>query len=304
MTLRQIKYVLVISEKGSMNKAAESLFVSQPSLSGAVRELEKELGITVFRRTGKGVEPTREGAEFLLKARELFGKYTRLMEQYSPENVRHRFSVSTQHYSFAVKAFADTVRQYDTLNFDFSVRETTTLDVIRSVAAMKSDIGILFMSGLNRQYISRLLAENELEFKPLIKCDPCVYLAQSHPLSREESISFEQLRDYPCLSFEQEENGAFYLSEEILADRDYPRMIHCTDRATMLNLMGALNGYTLCSGIICEEINGSGYAAIPFREENGETATVMELGYIVKNGADADGVTAVFVTELKRCLGG
>lgn len=303
MTLQQIKYLLAISEKGSMNKAAESLFVSQPSLSGAVRELEKELGITVFRRTGKGVEPTREGAEFLLKARELFGKYTRLMEQYSPENVRHRFSVSTQHYSFVVKAFADTVKQYDTLNFDFSVRETTTLDVIRSVAGMKSDIGILFMSSLNRRYITRLLAENELEFKPLIKCSPCVYLAQSHPLSHEESISIEQLRDYPCLSFEQEENGAFYLSEEILADRDYPRMIHCTDRATMLNLMGALNGYTLCSGIICEEINGSGYAAIPFREENGETATVMELGYIVKNGADTDGVTAVFVEELKRCLG-
>lgn len=301
MTLQQIKYVLTISEKGSMNKAAEQLFVSQPSLSGAVKELEKELGITVFRRTGKGVEPTREGAEFLLKARELYSGYSRLLEQYSPEGIKHRFSVSSQHYSFVVKAFADTVKMYDTRHFDFSVRETTTLDVIRSVGSMKSDIGVLFMSSLNRRYINRLLAENELEFSPLVQCSACVYLAQSHPLAGQESIQFSALADYPCLSFEQEENGAFFLSEEILADRDYQRMIHVTDRATMLNLMGALNGFTLCSGIICEEINGSGYKAVPLCGEDGQ-GSVMELGYIHKSGVALDGIAQVFVNELKRYL--
>ncbi|MGN1120583.1 MAG: LysR substrate-binding domain-containing protein, partial [Oscillospiraceae bacterium] len=221
---------------------------------------------------------------------------------YSPDNVRHRFSVSTQHYSFVVKAFADTVRRYDAMNFDFSVRETTTMDVIRSVAGMKSDIGILFMSSLNRRYLSRLLAENELEFTKLISCKPCVYLSEGHPLAHQESISFSELGSFPCLSFEQEEDGAFFLSEEILADKDYPRVIRCTDRATMLNLMGAINGYTLCSGIICEEINGSGYRAVPFREDNGEPQTVMELGFIVKSGIPLDGVVGEFVEELKTCL--
>ena len=303
MTLRQLEYVLAISEKGSMNKAAEALFVSQPSLSGAVKELEQELGITLFRRTGRGAEPTREGADFLLRAKELYKRYTGLMEQYSRGKITRRFSVSTQHYSFAVKAFADTVRQYDTLDFDFSLRETTTLDVIRSVGNMSSDIGIIYMSELNKRFLTGLFAEYALDFVKLIDCSAYVYIADTHPLAHESGITFERLMDYPCLMFEQEENGAFFLSEEILADRNYPRVIKTTDRATMLNLMRALNGYTLCSGIICEEINGSGYTAVPFIEDEANPNTVMSLGYIVKSGSTTDGISAVYIGELKKYLG-
>lgn len=303
MTLRQLEYVITISEKGSMNKAAQALFVSQPSLSGAVSELESELGIKIFCRNGRGTEPTSEGADFLLKAKELYRRYTGLLEQYSRGKITRRFSVSTQHYSFAVKAFADTVRQYDALDFDFSLRETTTMDVVRSVADMTSDIGIIYMSELNRSFLSRLFAQKEIEFRALTECRAYVYIADSHPLAGEREISFEQLMDYPCLSFEQEENGAFFLAEEILSDRNYPRMIKTTDRATMLNLMRAINGYTLCSGIICEEINGSGYTAVPFAEDEINHNTLMEIGYIIKSGNPADGITAEYIAQLKRCLG-
>ena len=277
MTLQQLKYVLVISETGSMNKAAEQLYVSQPSLTSSVQELEKEIGIKIFNRSGRGVSLTNDGAEFIQYARQVVGQFDVLSEKYmSKGNVKKKFGVSTQHYSFAVKAFVEMVKNFDTKEYEFAIRETKTAEIISDVATMRSEIGIIYLNDFNRKSLTKLLSSNGLQFHTLTKCSPFVYLWKGHPLAGEKYISFDQLADYPCLSFEQGDNSTFYLSEEILSTNEYPRIIKANDRATMLNLMIGLNGYTLCSGIICEELNGSDYIAVPF--DTGSSDEAMEIG--------------------------
>lgn len=279
----QLNYIITIARTGSINKAAEELYVSQPSLTSSVKELEKELGIVLFHRSGRGVTLTADGEEFLLYARQLYGQYESILDKYGKNGtLKKKFGVSTQHYSFAVKAFVDMAKQFDMSKYEFAIRETKTDEVIRDVGALRSEIGILYLNDFNRKSIEKLLRSADLEFHHLIDCKAYVYLWKQHPLAGEASISFEQLQDYPCLAFEQGDNSSFYLAEEILSTNEYPRLIRANDRATMLNLMVGLNGYTLCSGIICEELNGNEFAAVPFQDDERNPNSVMEIGYIVK----------------------
>ena len=303
MTLQQIYYVLTISEHSSMNKAAEALYISQPTLTSAVRELESELGITVFRRSGKGTELTTEGEEFLIYARQLYQQYELINEKYTdPSNVKRRFGVSSQHYSFTVKAFVETVKQFDMQKYEFAMREVQTLEVIRDVSSLKSEIGILYINDFNQRVMNKILRDNELEFHKLIDCKAYVYIWKNHPLAKNESISFDELSDYPCLSFEQGEKGSFYFSEEILSMNEYPRMIKAADRSTMLNLMVGLYGYTLCSGIICEELNGSDFIAVPFRSDDDNPNQTMEIGYILKKNVPLSNIGEIYIKELTKYL--
>ena len=305
MTIQQLNYVITISEKGSLNKAAEVLYVTQPSLTSAVRELEKELGITLFNRGGKGVTLTNDGAEFIQYARQVVNQYDRLLEKYGKGgNLRKKFGISCQHYSFAVKSFVEMVKHFDTDEYEFAIRESKTRDVIEDVAAGKSEVGILYLSDFNRKAIGKFLKSSQLEFHPLINCEPYVYLWKGHPLAKQKSIRLQELQDYPCLSFEQGPSGAFFFSEEILSTYDYIRTIKATDRATMLNLMVGLNGYTLCSGIICEELNGSDYVAVAFEDKEEEVAAGrMEIGYIVKENMILSQMAEMYIGELKKYLG-
>ncbi len=303
MTLIQLRYLIAIAETGSLNKAAEQLYVSQPSLTSAVKELEKELGITLLHRSGRGVSLTNDGAEFLLYAKQIYGQYETVLEKYGKGDARKKkFGVSTQHYSFAVKAFVDMAKEFDMSEYEFAIRETKTAEVIRDVSLMKSEIGILYLSELNRKPMEKLLRTANLTFHPLIECRAYVYLWKNHPLAGCSQICFEQLKNYPCLSFEQGDNSAFYLAEEILSTNEYPRTIRANDRATMLNLMVGLNGYTLCSGIICEELNGSEYAAIPFQEDESNRNSTMEIGYVTRENTILSGVGERYVEKLKSCL--
>ena len=196
MTLQQLKYVLAISATGSMNKAAEQLYVSQPSLTSSVQELEKETGIKIFNRSGRGVTLTNDGAEFIQYARQVVGQFDVLAEKYiSKGNVKKKFGVSTQHYSFAVKAFVEMVKEFDTAEYEFAVRETKTAEVISDVAGMRSEIGIIYLNDFNRKSITKLLHSNGLEFHTLTKCSPFVYLWKGHPLAKQDKITFEELAD-------------------------------------------------------------------------------------------------------------
>ncbi len=303
MTLQQIMYAIAISDFGSMNKAAESLFISQPTLTNAVRELEAEVGITIFKRSGRGTVLTSEGEEFLVYARQLYQQYELINEKYiDPTNIKRRFGVSSQHYSFAVKAFVETVKQFDMQKYEFAMREEKTIDVINDVSSLKSEIGILYLNEFNEQIINKMLRENDLEFHKLIECTAYVYIWKNHPLAKNKSISFSELADYPCLSFEQGEKGSFYFSEEILSTNEYPRMIKATDRSTMLNLMVGLNGYTLCSGIICEELNGSDFTAVPFGSDADNPNQTMKIGYIIKKSGPISEIAEVYINELTKYL--
>lgn len=305
MTLQQMKYALTIAEQGSMNKAAEQLFISQPSLTSAVRELEKEIGIQVFVRSSRGVSVTAEGADFLMYVRQVYQQYELLHQKYGGSGgAKRKFGVSTQHYSFAVKAFVEMVKNFGTLNFEFAIRETRTMDVLHDVGGFRSEVGIIYQCDYNRRIIGKMLHELELEFVPLIDCRAYVYLWKDHPLADEKLIGLEQLADYPCLVFEQGDGASGFLAEEILTDNDYPRIIRSTDRATQLNLMVGLNGYTLCSGIICEELNGNEYRAVPFREDENNRNTVMEIGYVMKKHSILSDIGEVYISEVRRYLSG
>ncbi len=303
MTLQQIKYALVIAEAGSLNRAAELLYISQPSLSSAVRELESDTGITIFMRTSRGVTPTAEGEEFLSYARQVYQQYELLTDRYTGKGShKRRFGVSAQHYSFAVDAFVKTVKQYDTLKFEFALRETKTMDVIADVGSSKSEIGIIYKSSYNEKVIDKMLKVNDLEFTSLIRCRAYVYVWKDHPLAGEKSISFEQLLDYPCLVFEQGDSVPGFFAEEILSDKEYPRLIRTTDRATNLNLMIGLNAFTLCSGIISEELNGSDYSMIPFREDDENRNVVMDIGYITKKQTLRSDIAENYIANIKEFL--
>lgn len=225
------------------------------------------------------------------------------MEKYgNAGTLKKKFGVSTQHYSFAVKAFVEMAKEFDVSEYEFAIRETKTLEVINDVGIMKSEIGVLYLSDFNRQSIKKLLNSANLEFHRLIDCHAYVYLWKDHPLAEEKSIRFEQLKDYPCLSFEQGENSSFYLAEEILSTNEYPRIIKANDRATMLNLMVGLNGYTLCSGIICEELNGSECIAVPFEEDEQNQSSIMEIGYIMKKNIKPGPVAERYINALEEYL--
>ncbi len=303
MTLTQLRYLIIIAETRSLNKAAEQLYMSQPSLTSAIKELEKELGITLFYRSGRGVTLTSDGTEFLLHAKQLYGQYENILERYGKSGShKKKFGVSTQHYSFAVKAFVDMAKQFDMSKYEFAIRETKTAEVISDVSTMKSEIGILYLCDFNRKSMLKLLNSAGLEFHHLINCQAYVYIWKGHPLAKENSISFEQLRDYPCLAFEQGDNSSFYLAEEILSTSEYSQMIRANDRATMLNLMRGLNGYTLCSGIICEELNGNDYLTVPFEDDEYNQNSVMEIGYVTRKNTILSQIGGLYMEELKRYL--
>ncbi len=303
MTLQQLNYVITISECGSLNKAAEILYVAQPSLTGAVKELEKELGITIFNRSGRGVTLTNDGTEFLLYARQVYAQYKELLEKYGKAgNLKKKFGVSTQHYSFAVKAFVEMVKTFDTSKYEFAIRETKTKEVIDDVSTMRSEIGILYLSDFNRKALLKILSSQQLEFHSIIHCKPYVYLWKDHPLAKQKSITLPELQQYPCLSFEQGESSSFYYAEEILSTCEYPRIIKANDRATMLNLMIGLNGYTLCSGIICEELNGDDYLAVPFEAEDKAVDDTMEIGYIIRKNTLLSKMGRLYIEEIKKYL--
>lgn len=300
MTLQQLHYAITISECGSMNKAAEMLYIAQPSLTSAVKELERETGITIFHRSGKGVSLTADGSEFLTYARQVYQQYEALQDRYGSGHSRKKFGVSAQHYSFAVQAFIKLVQEFGTYDYEFAIRETKTAEVIEDVATLRSEIGIIYLSDFNRQMISRLLQNQHLTFHKLIECGVYAYLADSHPLARQASVTIEQLSEYPCLTFEQGDKSSLYFAEEIVSTADFARVIKASDRSTMLNLMTGLQGYTFCSGIICGELNGDGYTAIPISDVTG----TMEVGYVTKKNMILSELGKLYVDELMTYLGG
>ncbi len=301
MTIQQLFYAITISEIGSMNRAAEKLFITQPTLTKAIKELESEIGFSVFVRSGKGMILTPEGREFIVYAKQVSQQYDILKERFGNVGERkRRFGISTQHYSFAIKAFTEFVKDFDLEKYEFVFRETMTRDVIDDVGSMKSDIGILFISEYNRKVIEKKLRDNDLSFNHLIDCKACVYITKTHPLAEAEELTMEDLAPYPCLTFEQGDGDSIYFAEEILAEKDYPRRIKVCDRGSGLNLMNELNGYTLCSGIICDDVNGQQYKMVRFKGD--EDNTVMHIGYIRKNNIELGSLAEGYIAEVKKTL--
>ena len=296
MTLTQCKYAVTVAEAGSMNEAARLLFISQPSLSAAIRELEDETGTELFLRTNRGIALTPEGEEFIGYARMLLEQYQLMESKYiAKEKTKKKFSVSMQHYTFAVSAFVELVKQFGMDEDEFAVHETKTYDVIDDVKNFRSEIGILYVNDFNQKVLYKLVRDCGLEFHELLRCGIYVYLWKGHPLANRKLISLEDLREYPCLSFDQGAHGSFYFAEEVLSTYEYKRIIKANDRATLLNLMIGLNAYTLCSGIICEELNGSDYCAVKL-----DSNEVMTIGYLARKGTKISRIGQQYLAEISK----
>ncbi len=296
MTLAQLLYVVKIAETKSMNKAANELYVSQPALSGAVRDLEKEIGGEIFIRSNRGIAVTSEGEEFLSYARQMVELNNMLEDRFIyRKEAKKKFSVSMQHYSFAVDAFIRLGKKIAMSEYELAIYETKTSEVIENVKNYKSELGILYTNEFNENALTKIFNENNLEFVPLFDCGVCVYIAASHPLADKTSISFDELSDYPCLSFEQGEKNSFYFAEEVLSTLDYRQIIKVNDRATMLNLMTGMNGYTLCSGIIFGDLNDGNYKSVPLESDD-----VMTLGFVKRKNMPLSMLAEEYVELIKN----
>lgn len=296
MTFQQLKYAICIAEEGKISLAAKKLFVSQPSLTQAVRELEEETGITIFNRTNRGVELTPEGEEFLSYARQVTEQMNLLEEKYKGVRKRRRnFCVSGQHYSFAVDAFIALIKEVGADEYDFRMRETQTYEIIEDVASMRSQVGVLYLNDFNRAVILKVLRENELRFTPIITAAPHVFVSKSHPLSGKKSVSLEDLAPYPFLTFEQGEHNSFYFSEEILSLHYSAKNIRVRDRATLFNCLVGLNGYTISSGIINGELNWNNIVAIPLDVDD-----YMEIGCVTRDNTVLSALAERYIELLRQ----
>jgi DNA-binding transcriptional LysR family regulator len=298
MTLQQLRYIIKIVECGSISEAAKQLFISQPSLSNAVKELETELGIEIFYRTTKGISLSIDGTEFLAYARQVI-EQTELLEQryLGKKPSKQLCSVSTQHYAFAVNAFVNLLLALDVEEYEFTLRETRTYEIIADVKNLRSEIGIIYFSDFNKKVLNKLLKENHLTFNPLFEAGPHVFISSAHPLARKKSVTLEDLDDFPFLAFEQGEYNSFYFSEEILSTAPHKKTIHVSDRATLFNLLIGLNGYTICTGVLSSDLNGDNIVSVPL-----ETEERMLVGWIANEKAHLSTIALDYIAELRRVI--
>lgn len=296
MTLQQLKYIRTVAETGTITEAAEKLYISQPSLTNAIHELEKEMNIRIFNRTNKGISLSKEGEDFLGYARQVLEQAAILEDKYKgSDGGKKQFCVSTQHYSFAVNAFVDLIKEYGQEEYDFSLRETQTYEIIEDVARMRSEIGLLFLNDFNETVIRKILKSRGLEFHPLFVAKPHVFISRKHPLANREIITNEELMPYPYLSFEQGEHNSFYFSEEIFSVSERKKNIRVRDRATLFNLLIGLDGYTVCSGVIDRKLNGKDIIAVPLAEESS-----MHVGYITHGKGLLSRLGSSYLEALKK----
>ena len=295
MTILQLKYVIAIDEECSMRKAADRLYVSQPGLSSAVRDLENEIGIQIFERVHNGVVTTPAGSSFIAYARHAVEQFEKVEEKYlNSRTEKPTFSVSMQHYTVAVNAFIDTVKEFDLEEYQYFIRETQTSEVIEDVKTMRSEVGVIALSDFNKNTFKKVFVDASLEFHELFTRDTYVYMRKDHPLAGQDEISLEELKDYPCMVFDQGDNNSFYYREEALATYDYKKVISTNERATSIELMLGLNGYAVGAAMLGESLNESELTAIKLKED--ETLT---FGYITRKGSELSEMGQAFVEKLE-----
>lgn len=298
MTLKQLEYAIIVAKTGNITKASELLFIAQPSLTHSIMELEEEMGIKIFNRTNKGITTTQEGERFLSYARQVVDQAKLLEEKFKGgEERKTQFSVSCQHYSFCVTALSLLIKNHDSKKYDFTLRETQTHEILEDVANLKSEIGILYLSDNNRSVIEKMIKKYDLIFTPLFSADPHVFISKDHPLASKDLITFDDMKPYPYITYEQGEYNSFYFSEEFMSNIDTEKNIIVRDRATLFNLVASLNGYTVSSGIILKDVNSSSIIAKKF-----DYPAKMEIGYISHKSIPLSPFAKEYLDNIKSCI--
>lgn len=298
MTLTQLKYAIVVAETKSINAAAKSLFISQPSLSSAIKELEEEIQITIYNRTNRGISLTKEGEEFIQYARNVLVQYNVLEAKFvGKEKLKKHFSVTMHHSTFATELFAEIVKEFGMEEYEYSIYETKTQDVIDNIRKGKSELGILYFSGLNQNLYEKIFSEANLIFYPIAECPVYAYIRKGHPLADRAEVSLEQLEAYPCLLFEQNNNSSFYFYEEMVSAYGYKNVIKTSDRATTINLLMALNAYSIGVGIVTE--NQSDENMVSVRLQSEET---IKIGYLTRKNMGLSLLGERYIGKLQKYL--
>lgn len=297
MNITQLKYVIETAGSSSMREASTKLYITQPALSSSIRELEEELGIVIFERTNKGISVTDDGREFLNYAKKAVGQYEILEDRYLLNNgIKEMFSVSTQHYNFAIKAFTDVIKKVNPKKYIFSIHETKTKEVLDDVGSLKSEVGIISFSGSNEALIKKFFRDYRLEFSPLMKRDTYVYVWKNHIFADRKEISIEEMSNFPCVSFDQSSDGNFYLTEEAMADYSFDKMIKSDDRATTMEIIAELGGYSVGSGMLSKDDSIlKGLVAIKMKEED-----PLTIGYITRKGSILSKYGEEYIKELSK----
>ena len=298
MTLQQLKYIIVIAETGSITMAAERLFIAQPSLSKAVAELEKEMGISIFNRSNRGVYLSEEGTKFLSYARQIVEQAELLESEYKAAPPPNRaFAVSSQHYAFVVNAFVELVREYGREKYEFSLRELKTAEIIEDVRTHRSDIGVLYLSKFNREVVRHILQSEDLKFESLFTAKPHVFVSRNNPLVGRKTVTLDELKAFPRLTYDQGVKNSFYFAEELHITAESPKNIAVSDRATLFNLLIGLDGYTISSGVLSSDLNGDNIVSIPL--ESDET---MEIGYVTTTDRPMNSITLRYIEHLREYI--
>lgn len=300
MRIQQLEYLERIVESGSINEAAKRLFLTQPSLSNAVKELENEMGIQIFQRSSGGISLTAEGREFMTYSKQILDQVNLMNERYKNGQQRKQsFSVSAQHYAFVVHAFVELIKSVNANEYQFTLRETETQNIFNDLAQFKSELGILYTNGFNQKIMQRLFKENNLVLTPLFVAKPHIFVSRYNPLTSKSSVNLSDLEDYPYLSYEQGEVNSFYFSEEILSTLSHKKTIKVSDRATIFNLMVGLNGYTISSGIISSKLNDDKIVAIPLNVDDDIT-----MGWLKHRQVELSPLAERYLTMLKEHIKG
>ncbi|MBQ4485520.1 MAG: LysR family transcriptional regulator [Oscillospiraceae bacterium] len=298
MTLQQLKYIIAIVESGSITTAAQRLFIAQPSLSKSVAELEKEMGITIFNRSNRGVYLSEEGTKFLSYARQIVEQTELLESEYKSAPPPNRaFAVSSQHYAFVVNAFVELVREYGRDKYEFTLRELKTAEIIEDVRTRRSDIGVLYLCDFNREVIRHILQNEELQFECLFTAKPHVFVSKDNPLVGRKSVTLDDLKAFPRLTYDQGVKNSFYFAEELHITAVSPKNIVVSDRATLFNLLIGLDGYTISSGVLSTDLNGSNIVSIPL-----ESHEIMEIGYIFTTDRPMNELTKRYLEHLRKYI--
>ena len=296
MTLTQLRYAIEVADAGSITQAAKRLFIAQPSLSKAVGELEAEMGIAILGRSSRGVTLTDEGTRFLSYARQVVEQADLLESRYVKDTpVRRVFAVSSQHYAFVVNAFGEIGRE----RYEFSLREGTTQGIIDDVRLQRSELGVIYRSRFNHEVITEAARRAELRFKPLFTASPHVFVSRTSPLASRASVTLADLAPFPRLTYDQGIQNSFYFSEELHAVEPADKQIVVTDRATLFNLLIGLDGYTVSSGILSEDLNGTDIVAVPL-----ESDERMEVGYLQLAGRPLSRVAERYLEHLRAYVAG
>jgi DNA-binding transcriptional LysR family regulator len=296
MTIQQLKYIIKVVETGSITEAAKALFISQPSLSNAIKEIEKETRLTIFTRSRQGISLTKEGLEFLGYARNVVQQMELLEDKFvTSVSEKIRFAVSTQHYTFTSNAFVEMIERFGQERYEFILNETQTRQIMEDVKNRFSDLGVLFISRENEAVICKELLERNLVFHELFSAKPHAFMSVSHPLAVKSSVSLEELKPYPRLNFIQGNFESSYWSEELFSSQETDKHIRISDRGAIVNLMIGMNAYTISSGIFPSYLQGNEIVAIPVSEDE-----VMHIGYITNEEQELSELGKIYVEELLK----